>query len=165
MVLPVLEIERDVLTLGSVDRLEMGQWLELTDETMDLDGRTGQLVEIVEVGRDKSTVRVLGTVEPLAGRPKARRWEGIAAVQADSDRWQPLDDGIEVLFSGAGYQSGDYWTFPARPSIGGVEWPGNAQPAGRVEHHRCPIALIKRSGKGNWRAVEDRRRLFAPLAR
>ena len=40
VVLPVLEVERDVLTLGSVDRLEMGQWLELTDETMDLDGRT-----------------------------------------------------------------------------------------------------------------------------
>jgi Family of unknown function (DUF6519) len=162
LVLPIIATAGDQLTLGAdgrrpdgFDRLESGQWLELTD---------GQLVQIIAVGLDEPVVTVSAPVGPLTEAEQARQWHGVFDRPQTGDQWFALENGIEVQVGGEGFTPGDYWVCPARTATGKVEWPGTAQPAGRIEHNYCPLALLKLSKKGLWRVVSDRRLLFAPLA-
>jgi hypothetical protein len=90
-------------------------------------------------------------------------WRKSPAVPI-GDGWITLEDGIEVAFGGGAPKPGDYWLIPARPSTGGIEWPGGPQPAQRIEHNCCPLVVVEFDVKASTRLViEDRRRLFAPL--
>jgi len=71
----------------------------------------------------------------------------------------PLESGIEVRFSGGGFRTGDYWTFPARPGSGVVEWP--EEPPFGPEHRSCALALVTWEESGA--VVHDCRRVFSPL--
>ncbi|MCX6923045.1 MAG: DUF6519 domain-containing protein, partial [Verrucomicrobia bacterium] len=91
--------------------------------------------------------------------------------------WQPLEDGIEVVFSKIAadgktpltYKTGDYWLIPARTATGEIEWPPydpnaatSARPPMGIEHHYCRLGLVQFTGK-TLTIREDCRNIFPPL--
>ncbi|MDP9272481.1 MAG: DUF4815 domain-containing protein [Chloroflexota bacterium] len=174
LVLPLASIDADQLTLtdsaaDSADRLAPGDWLELLDDALELDREGGLLAQIVALDRRRVSIAPVDhdLAVDLSLHPKARRWAGVGAITSGvkGHGWMPLEDGIEVAFGGGNPQPGEYWLIPARPANASVEWPNGPQPAQRIEHYTCPLAVVESgAGTSTWLVVEDRRRLFAPLA-
>lgn len=177
--------DTDELTVSSLGRdevlgLAQGQWVELTDDTHELAGEPGRLLEIKGITNNVLTVDVSGTgpLDPaaFAANPKVRRWDGpngarTVTVPAASDGFLGLEDGVEVRFEPGGhFNTGDYWLLPARTAGGDVEWPENgaspaaplARPAEGIRHHYCKLALLRLVNE-KWELAEDCRKLFPPL--
>ncbi len=169
-----------------------GQWVELLDDTLELNGQPGQLARIVDVkaatrelvldpAPQKLAPAATDGVDP-SRHPKVRRWDQHDQPGAIADAhgvwtsaaWLPLEDGVQVQFSlpepGAAFRTGDYWLIPARTGIGDLEWPPyqvpnlnpQPQPPLGIEHHFCRLALIE-VRDGKLTVVEDCRSLFPPL--
>lgn len=174
--------EITVTSLGRDDVLGLapGDWVELTDDTHELAGLPGELLQITSIAGNVLTVDTSssgsldGTQFPAG--PKVRRWDDPAgartvAVINSNDGFLALEDGVEVRFeTGRHYETGDYWLIPARTANGDVEWPENgaspvaplARPPEGIAHHYCKLALL-RLAKETWQVVEDCRNLFPPL--
>ena len=82
-----------------------GQWVEITDDEMELNGQRGQLVQIANV--DPATRKIPMTTTPpqvnLNAHPKLRRWDQSGDTATPEGvpitfDWQPLEDGIQVQF-------------------------------------------------------------------
>ena len=135
----VLEIEggnRDAV-LG----FSAGQWVELTDDWHELEGKPGTLVRLGSPdGADLTIDLTTPSIPPTGSRllndyphnPKIRRWE-VAATDATgqvlhkaSKSFVELEDGVQVQFTAGTYHTGDYWLIPARTTGAEVEWPGRA---------------------------------------
>ena len=167
-----------------------GQWVEITDDALELNGLPGQLAQIDTVDaatrRDHAAERCAAAAgrdtrpASIAARhPKLRRWDQVdqtgAPVTANGIKtaagWQPLEDGISVQFSAGSYRTGDYWLIPARTATGELEWPPyevpnlNPQPQPRqgIEHHYCRLALIRVQDGVIDKDVTDCRQIFPPL--
>jgi hypothetical protein len=173
------------LIVGSAGRdaslgFTTGQWVELTDETRELQGLPGVLVRLTNVeGRiltiDPGTTTISRTNFPV--NPKVRRWDlpetGVLTVETPTtnEGYLPLEDGVEVRFEPGDYRSGDYWQIPARTLKADIEWPQEdgppAQPAALephgIRHHFCRLALIEADEDENLTVLSDCRRLFPPL--
>jgi Family of unknown function (DUF6519)/Domain of unknown function (DUF4815) len=170
LVMPVAATDGELLTVAAspgdaLERLTAGEWIELLDDSIELEGGAGQLVRIVAIEPGKRLVACDPSPSPVdeSLHPEAIRWHGTGATTAGA--WLRLEDGIEIAFDGGPVQPGDYWIFPARPMVGRVEWPDEPVPASRLDRFRCPLAVIERSESQDALAiVEDRRRLFAPIA-
>jgi hypothetical protein len=137
-------VEVSDLGRDAFSRFAPGQWVELSDDTCELNGTPGLLVNIVSVEGLVLTVDrdVQRTDFPL--NPKVRRWDQLPAAPVDGAMLveQPgtnggflaLDDGsdgIEVRFEAGSYQTGDYWIFPARAGgVADIEWPKDAARSG-----------------------------------
>lgn len=170
--------------------LTPGHWVELRDDTDDLDGlalgRARRLHRVSSVDTLESTVVVEG-VPDLASRfkpsahPIVRRWDhdgdpdldGALRIDEDhgDDRWLELEDGVQVQFlAGQRYRPGDYWLIPARTHIGDVLWPRAADgaaaalPSDGVTHYYAPLAALRVGPGGEIIDVRDLRRAFAALA-
>ena len=122
-----------------------GQWIELSDERVDLHGEPGILVKLLDVDGDLFTfnpVTASGNIEAFftdAINPKVRRWDMtdgaifVPAPVADPDGgYIELEDGVEVRFEldpdaatpdVATYHVGDFWLIPARTITGDILWP------------------------------------------
>lgn len=146
-----------------------GQWVELTDERLDLASTPGPLFRIASVESECLIVDGAPVWDAEAVRPKVRLWnqvslgdvklvDGVVPVvegTASEPHWIALEDGIRVYFEPGGeYHSGDYWLIPARVATGDIQWPqdaaGNPQllaPRG-VEHHQAPLGFVGRSANG-----------------
>ena len=166
-----------------------GQWVELSDDTLELNGLPGQLAQIDKVDAATREITLLNVApQPLAAtptgvnparHPKLRRWDQLAQtgvpVSAQGIKttagWLPLEDGISVQFSAGSYRNGDYWLIPARTATGDLEWPPfevpnlNPQPQPRqgIEHHYCRLALIRVQDGVIDQDVTDCRQIFPPL--
>ncbi len=166
-----------------------GQWVELTDDALDLNGLPGQLAQIDTVNAATREITLQGvTPKPLAAttsgidparHPKLRRWDQIDQTGAPvTDQgietaagWLPLEDGISVQFSAGQYRTGDYWLIPARTATEEIEWPPfevpnlNPQPQPRlgIEHHYCRLALIRVQDGAVDKDITDCRKFFPPL--
>lgn len=126
-----------------------GNWVELSNDTMELQGIPGDLVKLAKVENGTLTVDP-GSVSRAGAlawskelrNPKVRRWdqledEGIALKDgavpiSDSSTtasgWKDLEDGVQIQFSPDGkYRTGDYWLIPARVASGTIEWPGKKE--------------------------------------
>jgi hypothetical protein len=177
--------DTDEITVTSTGRDEVlgivpGSWVELTDETHELGGEPGTLVQVKSVTGNILTVDTSssGNLDAAAypTGPKVRRWDDPAGarkvtIPGANDGFLALEDGVEVRFeAGRHYENGDYWRIPARTATGDVEWPENGgSPAGPlprppegIAHHYCKLALLRFDGKA-WEVVEDCRKLFPPL--
>ena len=151
-----------------------GNWVELSNDELELQGRPGVLVKLANVAGDLLSVDpdsvpsadALAFNEQLVN-PKVRRWDQMAnedilliegAVpimesSAEGTFWIDLEDGVQVSFaSGGRYRSGDYWLIPARVATGDIEWPEKdgpqALPPHGIIHHYAPI------GFATWRNNE-----------
>jgi hypothetical protein len=169
----LLTIDPRVLRAGS--GFESGQWVEINNDAAGLDGEAGDL-RMVEAFDDAAGTMTLNEapsmrLEPRL-HPKVRRWDQVDGGDGEEPiaaHRLPLEDGIEVQFAAGTYRTGDYWLIPARTVGGAVEWPGaddpEPQPPRRTVHHRCALAELEFDDKRRtWRVLDDRRRIFAPLA-
>ncbi|HZS45945.1 MAG TPA: DUF6519 domain-containing protein [Blastocatellia bacterium] len=137
------------LQVASSRGFEAGNWIELSDDTSDLNGLPGVLVKLtnVEPGKlsvDPNSFTQSGALDwsKAGAHPKVRRWDqvqtekttltnGVIAVQEKSTvTWIDLEDGIQIQFGDAGqYRTGDYWLIPARVATGTIEWPATLDTA------------------------------------
>jgi nitrous oxidase accessory protein NosD len=172
------------VTVGSLGRDRVlgftdARWVELADDTHELDAVPGQLLEVSGVGDESLTLSAApGPPGPVARHPKVRRWDmpgpggAVAIAQApDDDSWTPLEGGIQVDFEPGTYRSGDWWWIPARAFIGEfageIEWPAAGAPAWLlpegIRHHHCRLGLADFDGQV-FAELTDCRDVFCPLA-
>lgn len=174
-------IDGRVLTVADLGRDEVlgfapGQWVELVSELTALSGARHPLFEIeaIDAGRRQITLRTSAAAFAAEPGLQLRRWDqsGAAAQAAGvamAADWQPLESGIEVLFSDADYRAGDYWLIPARTATGEIDWPPFEvpdtdpvpQPPQGVGHDYCRLALLEVTD-GQLK-VTDCRAEFPPL--
>jgi Family of unknown function (DUF6519) len=177
--------DTDKITVTSLGRDEVlglapGSWVELTDDTHELAGEPGTLVQITSIADNVLTVDISssGAIDAaqFPSGPKVRRWDDPSGarkvtVPGSNDGYVALEDGVEVRFEpGRHYVTGDYWLIPARTANGDVEWPTNGavpvapleRPPEGIAHHYCKLALLRLT-KEAWEVVEDCRNLFPPL--
>jgi hypothetical protein len=167
-----------------------GQWVEITDDLLELNGIAGELALVAGIDPARriitlqSNARTLaadaGGVDP-ARHPKLRRWDGAGSIKfnppAPNEGYAGLEDGVQVRFTTGSYRTGDYWTIPARTatseeSSGNIEWPVDPvsklpvdrSPFG-IRHHYCRIAMVTAASDTKELKIDDCRCLFSPLTR
>ena len=165
-ILAVSGAEITVADLGPDDVLGFakGQWVEILDDTLELRGDPGELIEIQDFATDANgrSVIVLASAPtqlasdpdfPNADRhPKLRRWDGAATNGLPvATTLTELEGGIQVQFSNDTYATGNYWLIPARTATGQIEWPatddGTLTPLPQlplgITHHYCRLAIAQ----------------------
>ncbi len=147
-----------------------GQWVELLNDTRELNGLPGHYVRIKEIDPITGALLLEQAPPPIDGEEhtKLRRWDGGGAIVMNGS-WIGLESGIQVQFSPGTYRNGDNWLIPARTATGDIEWPPysvpNANPipqekAGTHHHYgRLARVLLLQNLQ-----VQDCRRRFGPLA-
>ncbi len=164
-----------------------GNWVELSDDTSELLGKSGALVKLAKV--EGNTLTADPSV-PLPDRsdypvnPKVRRWDqdqrkktntvfvdGTVQIQepaAGAKLWIDLEDGLQIQFTAGGeYRAGDYWLIPARVATGKIECPTaddlNPQPLPPrgVQHHFALLGSVQWSN--NETQIGSQRCVFWPL--
>jgi hypothetical protein len=183
---PVTEIV--VRDLGRDENLGFanGQYVELMDDSRELAGQAGPLVQISSINPTTHTIVVDGVladvgIEDARGfHYKLRCWDSEGALEVpDSDEFVELEGGVEVQFSPDHYNTGDYWLIPARTATGKIEWPYDEvrengqvlqrplhQPPAGIKHHYSRLALVMAATVNEERqllVLSDCRRLFPPL--
>jgi hypothetical protein len=161
------------------------QWVEVCDDTYlfgDEPNKPGTLYQIQSIRPADLSVTVVNPVTGIdTGRnARMRRWDqsgptaGAAGIPLATGSWHQLENGIQIQFSAGTYNSGDYWTIPARTASGQIDWPpcgsdGNAfQPPATTRVYRAPLACIHsitgdRVTSRRRITWDDCRRLFDPL--
>jgi hypothetical protein len=162
-----------VESLGTDDRhaVNVGDWVEILDDHIELRGEPGVLAEVEVVDAVARTLKlsaVGGSIPDFpddgSTHPILRRWdyrhgrenggeEGAdGAIKIEEGVWIRLEDGVEVEFAPRQeeplhlYRTGDYWLIPARTETGDVEWPRDGGDPAAVEpdgidHHYAPVAV------------------------
>jgi Family of unknown function (DUF6519)/Carboxypeptidase regulatory-like domain/Helix-hairpin-helix domain len=156
-----------------------GQWVELTDDSCELNSNPGTLVKLTKAVDQILTIDPGSTTHPVTranfpSHPKVRRWDMPdgqirVSIPVANDGWIPLEDGIEVRFQAGSFETGDYWLIPARTLTGDIDWPQDAssppqallQPPHGIQHHYCRLALLEFNAT-TWSLVSDCRQLFPP---
>ncbi|PYP83784.1 MAG: hypothetical protein DMG65_23735 [Candidatus Angelobacter sp. Gp1-AA117] len=151
-----------------------GQWVELSDDTSDLNLKSGTLVPLTNV-QDQTLV-----IDPAQAIPagsakianftinrKVRRWDSIGVISMTPGKFQDLEDGVQVQFAAGTYATGDYWMVPARTLKADVEWPLDgsspvAQPPLGIRRHYCRLAIVQFDGT-NWAVQGTCLPTFPPL--
>jgi hypothetical protein len=132
-------------------KLEVNQFVELTDEQLILEGWPGKWVGLTEVKDlelrffwpDESDATIPAEIDVTRSSPPrnqiVRGWSSQGAVPMRpkvstevtgvSDGYIPLEDGIEVYFEEGWYRTGDYWLIPSRREINSVLWPTDSNGA------------------------------------
>lgn len=147
-----------------------GQWVELLNETRELNGLPGHFVRIKEVDPITGALLLEEPPPPVEGgeqQTRLRRWDGGGSISMDGS-WVDLESGIQVQFSEGTYRNGDYWLIPARTATGDIEWPPysvpNANPIPQeragVHHHYARLGRVLLVQNLQ---VRDCRRRFGPL--
>jgi hypothetical protein len=157
-------------TLGFTDN----QWVELTDDSIELAGKVGILafIQHVDPGKQQITLTAppAGTID-LAKNAKVRRWDQTdpgqtSGVPTVSGGWVALENGIQVRLESGTFQPGDYWIIPARTAIdevtGVLDWPSTPQPAQYAERHFALLAVVPFDGT-NFGVAHDCRPPFDDL--
>lgn len=149
-----------------------GDWVELTDDSRELDASPGTLVKLTRVASDTVEIdpqTATGSVDiaDFPRNPKVRRWNTAGssaavpvAVPSGNDGYVELEDGVEVKFEAGDYRSGDYWTIPARTATGSIEWDFRApRPPEGIFHGFVRLGILSFDGS-RFTAIRDCRVLF-----
>ena len=197
MVFPIRQLVENravVTTLGRDSRsdLEIGDWVEIVDDSWTPWGDAPPLLHVADIDRTTLTVTLGGgdidvAYRDAATHPFLRRWDqrpersqlapdNALRVEESTEadpHWMDLEDGIQVQFVEWGhkeplYRRGQYWLIPARTATGGILWPvAEAGPVARPPdgpaHYVAPLALVKAIGNDP-KNVLDLRSLFVNLA-
>jgi hypothetical protein len=147
-----LNTEGNDLIVTNARGFTAGNWVELSDDNMDLAGSPGVLFKLASVQSDRLTIapdsnkdQTIPVWQALVN-PKIRRWDqiendAITLVQGAvpimttaNPNWIDIEDGIQIQFTAGGnYRTGDYWLIPARVATGGIDWPPTLGADGRPE--------------------------------
>lgn len=168
-----------------------GQWVEIIDDGLELNGQSGQLALIATIDPAINLITLTDVVSLPGGvdkkrHPKIRGWDGgVGAVKFHpndaEDHYLDLENGVQVSFSFdqialpflGTLKTGDYWTIPARTATadaqsGNIEWPHDTNnrpvallPFG-IKHHYCRLAMAHFDGT-EFVEIEDCRHLFPPV--
>lgn len=152
-----------VSDLGKDDVLgfKEGQWVEISDDVIELNGNLGFMTKINDIFLDEQQIELSQELpndfivrfdpkNPDRYHLKLRRWDGANSNGLEiTGNWQYIDRGIQVTFSDGEYKTGDYWLIPTRTATGDIEWPSGPQIRKGIEHHYCPLAIIKYSEERN----------------
>ena len=176
------EVQVESLGRDAVLCFQNGDWVELTDDALELAGQPGEWAQIDLVDPNTRTVtfKTAPAFAYVAARhPKMRRWDGadgerkIETGPAASDGFLELESGVQVKFSAGYYNTGDYWLIPARSATNTIEWPTAsvggeplAQAPAGIQHTYCCLAVVtatKDSESVKLTEVHDCRPLFPPL--
>jgi Family of unknown function (DUF6519)/Chaperone of endosialidase len=188
----ITDIKNNTILIKNFGREDLqfftaGQWIEVTDETRELQNRPGTLARLTSVTSDGKLTfdpdtedgdglnadRITLENFPLKdNRPKVRRWDNnskadTAAIPIDTAEWIPLEAGIEVKFNQNDfYQPGDYWQFPVRAEqrIKEIPWSDKLQPSQGIQHHYCALAEVTFDGTA-FQNVHDQRIKFDTLSK
>jgi hypothetical protein len=173
-----------VSTLGPDANLgfQANDWVEISDDTYlfgQAPNQPGLLYQILSVDPTGPSITLKTPALPVdpARNARVRRWEqsgasaGIKGVPLSTNVPYTLENGIQIEFKPGIYQSGDYWTIPARAASGQIDWPpcgsdGNLfQPPTSSLVFSAPLACIHwdTTKKPAAFVVEDCRRVFSPL--
>ena len=141
---------------------QAGQWVELSDDANQFGptpNQPGTLYQIQSVNQAALQVTMTTNVVGLDTTQNARmrRWDqpgtsGTSAGIPVSSTPIPLENGIEVDFRKGTFQSGDYWTIPARTANGTINWPPcggdgkHFQPASYMQIYQAPLACLRMRG-------------------
>lgn len=167
------------LTVSSIGRdkflnFASGQWVELSDDTHELLGNPGTLVQLVKAEGKILTIDPATATGPVdlasfPKNPKVRRWDMDGPLKPNNQNWLDLEDGVQIHFTAGTYKTGDYWQIPARTATSDVEWPVDPvtnQPATElprgIVHHYCRLAMLKFDG-AKWAGASDCRNIFPPI--
>ena len=156
-----------------------GQWVEIIDDQLELNGLPGQLAQITFIDNAINKITLNATPALAVNQnlhPKLRRWDGLGAVKFHpnnaQDHFLDIESGIQIRFFKGAFRSGDYWNFPARTATadtqsGNIEWPrqGNSavpqSPFG-IKHHYCRLAILHWDG-AKFDVIQECRNLFPPI--
>ncbi|MCM3902994.1 MAG: right-handed parallel beta-helix repeat-containing protein [Pyrinomonadaceae bacterium] len=163
-----------------------GQWVEISDDRLELNGLPGQLIQIAKIDRAINLIALASKPTALSTKPggidkglhpKLRGWDGTGAIKfhpsATEDHFLDLESGVQVSFFAGSFKTGDYWTIPARTATadtqsGNIEWPRDASnkplaqlPFG-IKHHYCRLAMLHWDGS-TFDVIQDCRNLFPPI--
>jgi Family of unknown function (DUF6519) len=159
---------------------QANQWVEITDDTYlfgQAPNQTGLLYEIESIDPVHLSITMSTPVIGVetARNARVRRWDQSGAsadstgVPLSANTWLTLENGIQVNFTPGTYQSGDFWTIPARTASGQIEWPpcgGNGtsfQPPHSTDIYQAPLACIHWNTKERATHIDECRRKFSPL--
>ncbi|MBI3230621.1 MAG: hypothetical protein HYZ45_10695, partial [Burkholderiales bacterium] len=148
-----LGTEGNGIVVASARGFAAGDWVELTHDANDLNGRSGVLAKLAKVeaglltvdpdniktdAKDAKVGELLAWNAQL-GHAKVRRWDqsendvqklsngAVPIVEALENKtaWIDLEDGVQVQFNAGGYyQVGDYWLVAARVGSSEIDnWP------------------------------------------
>lgn len=181
VITPWIDGSGSTLTVGPIGHEEdrgfaVGGWVEITDEGRELRGEPGVLCQVTRFEGNSLTVSATVNRSDFPANPRIRRWEmvsstipALSAAQASGTTWIPLEDGVQIAFTGDTCRTGDYWIIPARTATRDVEWPQQAgAPAfvprhGEV-HHLADLAQLEWTGSAFVaNKTLDRRFVFSPL--
>lgn len=186
------ELNGTELTVQNPHGFDRGQWVELTNDGLELRGEPGNLAKLTKV--QGNTLTLDAAPESPAGIPdqepwptKVRRWDqheakdiqvdkdGVHFGETDEETWIALEDGIQIQFLKSNsvvnhYRIGDFWLIPARVLTGNIEWPeedesGNMIPACKPPNeirHHYAPLAILKYN-GSAYSVDDLRCEFHPL--
>jgi hypothetical protein len=127
-----------------------GQWAEIIDDGLELNGRPGQLGQISAIDRAINLVTLNFAPTPLAGQaggvdpsrhPKLRRWDGIGAIKhlgASETDFVDLEDGVQRLDA--------YVDHLGRRTLRRVE-PGNVSLKATYGSRRAHVAAVVVDGR------------------
>ncbi len=168
----------NTLTVSSIGRdavlgFSAGQWVELTDDTHDLNFLPGTLVQISNVqgltlSINPATATGPTTFASFPLNPRIRRWDSAGLVAANTAGWINLEDGVQVQFSAGTYATGDYWMIPARTLTANIHWPvdtlGNpiAQAPKGIRRYYARVAILQYDGKA-WSVTSTCLPVFYPI--
>ena len=176
IVTAITGISGSTVTVGSLGLdanlgFQAGQWVELTDDTLEFgqpSNAPGTLYQIQSINKtDLSATLAVPPGQTISVDPtqnaRMRRWDmsgpavTAAGIPVSAGSWIQLENGIQVQFgpppTGPGappiiFNSGDYWTIPARTATGQIEWPpcgsdqNPAQLPTSILVYRAPLACI-----------------------
>ena len=176
------QVQVESLGRDAVLGFQNGDWVELTDDALELTGQPGELaqIDLVEPNTRTVTFKTAPAFAYVAVRhPKMRRWDGASGEHkiehgpAASDGFLELESGVQVKFGAGHYNTGDYWLIPARSATNTIEWPTAsaggeplAQAPAGIQHTYCCLAIVtatKDSGSVKLTEVHDCRAIFPPL--
>jgi hypothetical protein len=156
------------------------EWVEISDDSY-LFGQTpnqpGLFYQILSVDPTGPSITMTTPVVPVDAtlNGRVRRWDQSGSAAASTGiplpvgTWLTLENGIQISFRPGTYQSGDFWTIPARTATGTIDWPpcgsdGNTfQPPHSIVVYNAPLACIHWDATKGQPVVESCRRIFSPL--
>ncbi|MCR9143894.1 MAG: DUF2341 domain-containing protein [bacterium] len=169
-----------------------GQWIEIDDEGLELEGRHGTFAHIVRASDEEleidpdslvhfdPAITELNIDDFARGVRRIRRWDMIGAIGprtiAGDGGFHEIEQGIEIQFDAdpaREYRTGEAWLIPARALNRNIVWPCESDGSGgasdpllipphETRHAYARLAFLKREA-GIWSLLADARRVFASL--